>query len=158
MAPGFRLPESNAPVSDVTVWVVVSSFVHVTFAPLTIVSDEGLNASPFIVTVFWPAVLTCGDDEGLEDEVHPAVRTTAPTSAANAKTISFFNILPPEHASTRALYTVLSLRSLKCVVRLFVVVTGLYAICASFEFVPDQEPSLSISVSPYYGDPSLSPR
>jgi hypothetical protein len=91
--PGLRLPDSNAPVSDVTVCVVESSFVHVTLAPLLIVSAEGLNARPFIVTVFWLAVLVCGDDEGLGvDEVHPAIMTTAATSTANVKSESFFTI------------------------------------------------------------------
>jgi hypothetical protein len=90
---GLRLPDSNAPVSDVTVCVVESSFVHVTLAPLLIVSADGLNARPFIEMLFWLAVLICGDDEGLGvDEVHPAIMTTAPTSTAKVKSISFFTI------------------------------------------------------------------
>jgi hypothetical protein len=92
------LPESNAPVSDVTVCVVESSFVHVTLAPLTIVSAEGLNARPFIATLFWLAVLVCGDDEGLGvDEVHPAIKTAAPTSTANVKSMSFFMVCLHTH-------------------------------------------------------------
>jgi hypothetical protein len=88
------LPDSNAPVSDVTVCVVESSFVHVTLAPLLIVSADGLNARPFIVTVFWLAVLVCGDDEELGvDEVHPAIMTTAPTSTAIVKSMSFFMVI-----------------------------------------------------------------
>ncbi len=86
-----------------TVWVVESSFVHVTFAPLLIVNDEGLNAMFFIETVFWLAVLVCGADDGLLGpyDVHPAVKTTIPTRAANAKSINFF-ILPPYYARGRA--------------------------------------------------------
>ncbi len=78
------------------VCVVESSFVHVTLAPLLIVNDEGLNAIFFIETVFWLVVLVCGADEGLvlEDEVHPAVITTAPTRAANAKSKTFFILYP----------------------------------------------------------------
>ncbi len=98
MAPGLKLPDSKAPVSEVTVWVVESSFVHVTVVPLLIVSDDGLNAKPFMVTEFWPAAPVCDDDEELglgEYEVHPAVKTTAPMSAASAMSISFFNIKPP---------------------------------------------------------------
>ncbi len=78
--------------------MTVSSFVHVTFAPLLIVSDEGLNAMFFIETLFWLAVLVCGADEGLElgpYDAHPAVITTAPTSAANTKSIIPFNTIPP---------------------------------------------------------------
>lgn len=111
--PGLRLPDSNTPVSDVTVCVVESSFVHVTLAPLTIVSDDGLNARPFIETLFWLAVLICGDDEGLGvvDEVHPAIMTTAPTSAANVKSVSFFMVLL-QHAHKRVLWIALSFCSL----------------------------------------------
>lgn len=88
------MPDSNAPVSDVTVCDVESSFVHVTLAPLLIVSAEGLNARPFIVTLFWLAVLVCSDDEGfgVELEVHPAIMTAAPTSTANVKKASFFMV------------------------------------------------------------------
>ena len=85
------MPDSNAPVSDVTVCVVESSFVHVTFAPLPIVSAEGLNVRPFIVMAFWLAVLVCG--EGLVvDEAHPAIMTAAATSTAKLRNVSFFTI------------------------------------------------------------------
>ncbi len=79
--------------------MVESSFVHVTFDPLLIVNDDGLNAMFFIDTAFWLAVLVCGADDGLLGpyEVHPAVKTTMPTSAANPKSMSFF-IFSPSHA------------------------------------------------------------
>ncbi len=95
-------------------WVTVSSFVHVKFAPLLIVSAEGLNASPYTETLFWLAVLISGADEAKEPgeyEVHPAVIATAPTSTANPKNTSFFTFTSPTRTQACS-RTALSFRSL----------------------------------------------
>jgi hypothetical protein len=49
--PGERSPESNAPWSAVTVWVIESLFVQVTFVPVFTVRLAGLKAKFIIVTL-----------------------------------------------------------------------------------------------------------
>ena len=49
--PGERPPESNAPWSAVTVWVIESLFVQVTFVPAFTGSVAGLKAKFMIVTL-----------------------------------------------------------------------------------------------------------
>ena len=64
---------SNAPVSDVAVWVVSSRFCQVTVSPTVIVS--GLKAKLWIVTVrLAPATITAG--------VTPSARTSPRSEAA----------------------------------------------------------------------------
>ena len=49
-APFCRVPESKAPVEEVTVWGGLSLLVHVTVVPLAIVSSAGLKENPLIST------------------------------------------------------------------------------------------------------------
>ena len=73
------LPESKTPVSDVTVCISDSSFVHVTVAPFLIVNKEGLYASFFITMLFWLSVLVCDCDEREVEngDMHPAITSGA---------------------------------------------------------------------------------
>ncbi|MGZ4931111.1 MAG: hypothetical protein ACXV48_09005, partial [Halobacteriota archaeon] len=103
---------------------------------------------------FWLAVLVCGADEAEgpgEYEVHPAVRTTAPTSAASAKSINFFiaclHSTPERVPGSHFVFA----RLLKCVVRAFLIAEG-FERCSSM-FTPWRVPPyLSFDV------PSLSDR
>ena len=51
LLPGESNPESNAPWSAVTVWVIESLFVQVTFVPVFTVRVAGLNVKFIIVTL-----------------------------------------------------------------------------------------------------------
>lgn len=102
LSPGLRLPESNSPVSDVTVCVVESAFPHVTFAPCLTVSVDGVKARLFIVTVFWTAeLLAVALGLGLDVDVQPATIAAATTTAANTNSVRFFTFLPPRTGRIR---------------------------------------------------------
>ena len=104
LSPGLRLPESNSPISDVTVCVVESAFPHVTFAPCLTVSVDGVKARLFIVTVFWTAGLPAVDVAlglGLDVDVQPAIIAAATTTAANTNRVRFFTFSPPRIARLR---------------------------------------------------------
>lgn len=60
--PFERLPESKAPLVEVTVWAALSLLVQVTEVPLATVSSAGLNANPLMSTL--AAVVWLGIAEG----------------------------------------------------------------------------------------------
>ena len=55
--PGPTSPESQAPTSEVVVWVMASWFVHVTVPPAKIATVAGLNTLPICIVT---AVETAG--------------------------------------------------------------------------------------------------
>ncbi len=98
LAPGARLPEFQAPVSEVDVWVIESLFIHVTVMPVEIVIGFGAKAlAPLLAA---PDTMDTAelDGEGVGegpvgdgDEAlpHPATRAVSTAIPRSLLSISF---------------------------------------------------------------------